>query len=104
VHRPPEKEDDMSGMTHDERDAAITRAIGVAPGETVRIEMPAEIVAEHPGAADPYAPCGYCRRCAVHDDPGGCTTVEQFAARVAELVEWGCTEYEARIRAAGERA
>ena len=27
----------------------------------------------------PPAPCGYCRRCAVHDDPGGCLTVEAWA-------------------------
>lgn len=24
-------------------------------------------------------PCGYCRRCAVHDDPGGCLEVEAWA-------------------------
>jgi len=23
------------------------------------------------------APCGYCRRCAIHDDPGGCLEVER---------------------------
>lgn len=23
-------------------------------------------------------PCGYCRRCAVHDDPGGCLEVEKY--------------------------
>lgn len=27
---------------------------------------------------DPLAPCGYCRRCAIHDDPGGCLTVEHY--------------------------
>lgn len=26
----------------------------------------------------PPAPCGYCRRCAVHDDPGGCLTVQAW--------------------------
>lgn len=29
---------------------------------------------------DPQAPCGYCRRCAIHDDPGGCTTVSAWEA------------------------
>jgi hypothetical protein len=24
---------------------------------------------------DPPKPCGYCRRCAIHDDPGGCLEV-----------------------------
>lgn len=23
-------------------------------------------------------PCGYCRRCAIHDDPGGCLTVAEW--------------------------
>lgn len=23
-------------------------------------------------------PCGYCRRCEIHDDPGGCLTVSQY--------------------------
>lgn len=23
-------------------------------------------------------PCGYCRRCAIHDDPGGCLEVERW--------------------------
>jgi hypothetical protein len=27
---------------------------------------------------DPLAPCGYCRRCAIHDDPAGCLTVEAY--------------------------
>lgn len=27
---------------------------------------------------DPPAPCGYCRRCAIHDDPGGCLEVERW--------------------------
>lgn len=27
---------------------------------------------------DPFAPCGYCRRCAIHDDPAGCLTVEEY--------------------------
>ena len=27
----------------------------------------------------PPAPCGVCRRCAVHDDPGGCLVVEKWA-------------------------
>jgi len=27
-------------------------------------------------------PCGYCRRCAIHDDPCGCTTVEAWDRRV----------------------
>lgn len=27
----------------------------------------------------PPAPCGYCRRCALHDDPGGCLEVERWA-------------------------
>lgn len=27
---------------------------------------------------DPLAPCGYCRRCAIHDDPGGCLEVERY--------------------------
>lgn len=26
----------------------------------------------------PPAPCGYCRRCAIHDDPGGCLTVQEW--------------------------
>lgn len=34
------------------------------------------VVAE--GYPEPPAPCGYCRRCAIHDDPGGCLTVEQW--------------------------
>ena len=55
--------------------------------------------------------CGYCRRCAIHDDPGGCLTVEQWErehpeeareARIQALIAWGCTPYEARIRAEGE--
>jgi hypothetical protein len=25
---------------------------------------------------DDLTPCGYCRRCAIHDDPGGCITVD----------------------------
>lgn len=31
---------------------------------------------EQPG--DPLTPCGWCRRCAIHDDPGGCLTVEAY--------------------------
>ncbi len=27
---------------------------------------------------DAPAPCGYCRRCVIHDDPGGCLTVEAW--------------------------
>jgi hypothetical protein len=26
----------------------------------------------------PPEPCGYCRRCAIHDDPGGCLEVERW--------------------------
>jgi hypothetical protein len=29
--------------------------------------------------SEPPAPCGYCRRCAIHDDPGGCLEVEAWA-------------------------
>lgn len=29
-------------------------------------------------SSDPLAPCGYCRRCAIHDDPGGCLTVDRY--------------------------
>lgn len=25
-----------------------------------------------------FHPCGWCRRCALHDDPGGCLTVEEY--------------------------
>lgn len=28
-----------------------------------------------------FNPCGYCRRCAIHDDPAGCLEVEAFEAR-----------------------
>lgn len=27
---------------------------------------------------DPPAPCGWCRRCAIHDDPGGCLEVSAW--------------------------
>lgn len=27
---------------------------------------------------DPTIPCGYCRRCAIHDDPAGCLEVEKW--------------------------
>ena len=27
---------------------------------------------------DPLEPCGWCRRCAIHDDPGGCLEVERW--------------------------
>jgi hypothetical protein len=26
----------------------------------------------------PPLPCGYCRRCLLHDDPGGCLVVEAW--------------------------
>jgi hypothetical protein len=26
----------------------------------------------------PPAPCGYCRRCLLHDDPAGCLEVERW--------------------------
>lgn len=31
---------------------------------------------------DPLAPCGHCRRCAIHDDPGGCLTVEHYVRKL----------------------
>ena len=42
--------------------------------------------------SDPLAPCGYCRRCAIHDDPGGCLTVERYVRqqegeKVARLLD-----------------
>ena len=37
------------------------------------------------------APCGYCRRCAIHDDPGGCLEVEAYER---ELVAAGLTAVE----------
>ena len=30
-------------------------------------------------------PCGYCRRCAIHDDPGGCTTVQEWEREHPEV-------------------
>jgi hypothetical protein len=37
-----------------------------------------------------FHPCGWCRRCALHDDPGACLTVEEyerdFAAVAAILI------------------
>ncbi len=35
------------------------------------------------------APCGYCRRCAIHDDPGGCLEVEAYEREM--FVRWGFT-------------
>ena len=43
--------------------------------------------------AERLAPCGCCRRCAIHDDPGGCLTVEAYAR---ELAAQGVTEEEMR--------
>lgn len=34
------------------------------------------------------APCGYCRRCAIHDDPCGCLEVEAYER---ELLAQGVT-------------
>lgn len=36
--------------------------------------------------SDPLAPCGYCRRCAIHDDPGGCLTVEAYTWEHPEVL------------------
>ena len=33
-------------------------------------------------ATDPLAPCGTCRRCAIHDDPGGCLEVDRYVRRL----------------------
>lgn len=42
----------------------------------------ARVAAEEEAAErDPLAPCGYCRRCAIHDDPGGCLTVEHYVRK-----------------------
>lgn len=37
------------------------------------------------------SPCGYCRRCSLHDDPGGCLEVEAYER---ELVAAGLTARE----------
>lgn len=31
---------------------------------------------------DPPSPCGYCRRCSLHDDPSGCLEVEKWEQEV----------------------
>lgn len=36
-------------------------------------------------------PCGYCRRCAIHDDPGGCLEVSCYER---ELIASGVTPRE----------
>lgn len=33
----------------------------------------------------PPAPCGYCRRCAIHDDPGGCLEVAAWERANPEI-------------------
>lgn len=35
---------------------------------------------------DPPAPCGSCRRCAIHDDPGGCLEVERWEREALDSV------------------
>lgn len=36
---------------------------------------------------DPPDPCGYCRRCAIHDDPGGCLEVYDWELRTMGIRE-----------------
>lgn len=56
------------------------------------------------------APCGYCRRCALHDDPAGCLTVEAWeranpeaAAASIAAAEAAAAEAKARLNAARQR-
>lgn len=30
-------------------------------------------------------PCGFCRRCAIHDDPGGCLTVSEYVRQQTKI-------------------
>jgi hypothetical protein len=46
---------------------------------THRVSDGKEVLVTTAPALTPPEPCGYCRRCAVHDDPGGCLTVEAWA-------------------------
>lgn len=46
-----------------------------------------------------FAPCGYCRRCAIHDDPGGCLVVEDYER---ELLASGITPREILVASMGE--
>lgn len=36
---------------------------------------------------DPLAPCGYCRRCAIHDDPGGCLVVQDYVEQTLVVLD-----------------
>jgi hypothetical protein len=61
---------------------------------------------------EPPAPCGYCRRCLLHDDPGGCLEVarwerenpEAAAQAIARYWADGARAYEAVEAALYERA
>jgi hypothetical protein len=46
-----------------------------------------------------FTPCGYCRRCSLHDDPGGCLEVYAYER---ELIAAGLTPRE--ILMAGQDA
>ena len=39
-----------------------------------------------PEQQERLAPCGYCRRCAIHDDPGGCLTSEAEERAIREEI------------------
>ena len=62
----------------------VREFIEEAGGFDLYVENIVQYLPGPPVERDPYAPCGYCRRCAIHDDPGGCLTVEAYVREHGE--------------------